>query len=176
MSGVSVDTSWLKQLHHAPKHIERAAMLAAKRTNRWLLLHARSELKIELNIKGINNRFKPFHHGANGQSYTSKLWVGTNDLAVHKFGQPVQLDGSTVRVGEDEYDNAFIRYVGNTPIVYERYAPHASTAGARRQIRAVTKPISEETKAIIDALTPQIDAKFKEFFDDELKSVLAKSI
>lgn len=174
---LSVDTAWLKELAYLPEHIEQAAMKAARRTNQWLKVKTKAEMKTELKLKTFNDRLKPFNRVKN-RNYTGKLWIGTNDLAAHRFGEPIQLGGSEVRVGNKEYDNAFVRYIGNgrTPVVFERYAPHSGSAKARRQIRAVTEPIDKETADIIATLTPQVDAQFRKFFDEEIISITAKSV
>lgn len=189
-----IDTSFISQLSYLPSKIERAAKVATWKTNAWLRLTSLRELGVELKIKNFSKRWRVYKDGSrkltgasrwkpyrskkmNGQMrmFSSKLWVGTYKIGVHRLGRPTQLSGSDVLDGRGNiHDHSFIMSRGGQPLVFRRYNwnnPNASPR-VRRKIRLESVDIYQEVKEQLDALAPTLDRKFKGFFFDELNRIL----
>ncbi|MBF4296732.1 phage tail protein, partial [Vibrio anguillarum] len=97
----------------------------------------------------------------------SKLWIGVNDIGVHRTGKPIQ-NRLGVRVGSEFYDGAFIsRMQSDELLVFRR------TGKQRSSIELVTVDISADTEEIINNYLPDINRKFEEFFHREFSNVLS---
>ncbi len=161
-----LDTDFLNKFEafedELPKVVQRAATL----TNRWLRTVTMAELGYELHIdnKALSSRFRTYKNGG-----ISKLWIGVNEIGVHRTGNPVQ-NKSGVRVGSEFYEGAFISSMqSDQPLVFRR------TGKGRSSIEMVTVDISEDTENIINNYLPDINRKFEEFFHREFRNVLSRA-
>ncbi|MDW6016770.1 phage tail protein [Vibrio plantisponsor] len=161
-----LDTNFIRKFEafedELPKVVQRAAAL----TNRWLRTVTMAELGYELHIdnKALRSRFRTYKNGR-----ISKLWIGVNEIGVHRMGKPVQ-NKLGVRVGSEFYDGAFISPMqSDQPLVFRR------TGKGRSSIEMVTVDISEDTENIINNYLPDINRKFEEFFYREFRNVLSRA-
>ncbi len=161
-----LDTDFIRKFEafedELPKVVQRAATL----TNRWLRTVTMAELGYELHIdnKALRSRFRTYKNGG-----ISKLWIGVNEIGIHRTGNPVQ-NKSGVRVGSEFYEGAFISSMqSDQPLVFRR------TGKGRSSIEMVTVDISEDTENIINNYLPDINRKFEEFFHREFRNVLSRA-
>ncbi len=161
-----LDTDFIRKFEafedELPKVVQRAATL----TNRWLRTVTMAELGYELHIdnKALRSRFRTYKNGG-----ISKLWIGVNEVGIHRTGNPVQ-NKSGVRVGSEFYEGAFISSMqSDQTLVFRR------TGKGRSSIEMVTVDISEDTENIINNYLPDINRKFEEFFHREFRNVLSRA-
>ncbi|AQM21485.1 hypothetical protein PN51_16935 [Vibrio anguillarum] len=141
-----------------------------------------SSKKVDKRTKEVfDRRFKPYKNvkllSGKTRVYTSKLWIGLNDVSVHRFGPIKELAGSRIKDGSGEiHNNAFIKKfrTDSHPFAVQRHVT-AETSKARRKYSVIKKDIADEVEEIISSLEPEINGMFEEFFYAELRQVLSKS-
>lgn len=159
-----LDTEFIRKYEAFEKEIPRAVQRAATLTNRWLRAVTMAELGYELKIdnKALRSRFRNYKNGR-----ISKLWIGVNEIGVHRTGKPIQ-NKLGVRVGSEFYEGAFIsRMQSDELLVFRR------TGKQRSSIELITVDISADTEEIINNYLPDINRKFEEFFHREFRNVLS---
>lgn len=159
-----LDTEFIRKYEAFEKEIPKAVQRAATLTNRWLRAVTMAELGYELKIdnKALRSRFRNYKNGR-----ISKLWIGVNEIGVHRTGKPIQ-NKLGVRVGSEFYDGGFIsRMQSDELLVFRR------TGKQRSSIELVTVDISADTEEIINNYLPDINRKFEEFFHREFRNVLS---
>ncbi|WP_338328619.1 phage tail protein [Vibrio aestuarianus] len=159
-----LDTEFIRKYEAFEKEIPKAVQRAATLTNRWLRAVTMAELGYELKIdnKALRSRFRNYKNGR-----ISKLWIGVNEIGVHRTGKPIQ-NKLGVRVGSDFYDDAFISHMQSDELLVFR-----RTGKQRSSIELVTVDISADTEEIINNYLPDINRKFEEFFHREFRNVLS---
>lgn len=159
-----LDTEFLKRFAAFEKEVPRAVNRAATLTNRWLRAVTMAELGYELNIdnKALRSRFRHYKNGR-----ISKLWIGLNEIGVHRMGKPTQ-NKRGVRVGSQFYEGAFI-----SPMESDELLVFRRTGKHRSSIKMVTIDISDEAESIVNNYLPDINRKFEEFFHREFRTVLS---
>ncbi|EKO3992760.1 phage tail protein [Vibrio fluvialis] len=161
-----LDTDFIRRYEAFEKEVPKAVQRAATSTNRWLRTVTMAELGYELHIdnKALQSRFRTYKNGK-----LSKLWIGVNEIGVHRTGKPIQ-NKLGVRVGSEFYEGAFISQMrSDQPLVFRR------TGKARSSIEMVTVDISEDTENIINNYLPDINRKFEEFFHREFRNILSRA-
>lgn len=159
-----MDTEFIQKYEAFKDEIPKAVQRAAALTNRWLRAVSMAELGYELKIdnKALRSRFRQYKKGR-----ISKLWIGVNEIGVHRTGKPIQ-NKLGVRVGSEFYEGAFISSMNSDePLVFRR------TSKQRKSIELVTVEISDDAESIVNNYLPDINRKFEEFFHREFKHVLS---
>lgn len=161
---MEIDTAFIERLSYLPEEIAKAARRALAKTNMWLRNITRIELGYELAMdsKALRTRFRVYRKG-----YTSKLWVGVNEIEVHQLGTPKQT-AKGVQVGKHFFDKAFISPMNSDELLVWR-----RTGQSRSVIERVTLDIAEEAEEIIGSYLTELNKKFKEHFDREFQFVLS---
>ncbi|EKO3578653.1 phage tail protein [Vibrio injensis] len=159
-----MDTEFIQKYEAFKDEIPKAVQRAAVLTNRWLRAVSMAELGYELKIdnKALRSRFRQYKKGR-----ISKLWIGVNEIGVHRTGKPIQ-NKLGVRVGSEFYEGAFISSMNSDEaLVFRR------TSKQRKSIELVTVDISDDAESIVNNYLPDINRKFEEFFHREFKHVLS---
>ena len=161
---VLLDTEFIRHYEAFEKEIPKAVNRAAVLTNRWLKTITMAELGYELKIeaKALRSRFKLYKNGR-----ISKLWIGVNEIGVHRMGTPIQ-NKKGVRVGRDFYEGAFIAPMDSDELLVWR-----RKGKSRHNIEMITIDISHDAEEIIERYLSDINRKFEEFFHREFKNVLS---
>lgn len=163
---MTIDTEFVQTLAQFPKLISQAARKALSKTNTWLRVQTMLELGYELKIdaKSMKSRFRVYKSG-----HMTRLWIGVNDIAVHRLGKPIQkADG--VQVGEHFFEKAFI-----SPMNSEELLVWRRTGKQRSQIEMVKLDVADEAEEIIGSYAPEINHKFREYFHVEFQRLLSKA-
>ncbi|WED23073.1 phage tail protein [Vibrio sp. JC009] len=161
-----INSEFLQQYASFEKELPKIVQRAARLTNEWLAAITMTELGYELQIdnKSLRSRFRIYKNGR-----MSKLWIGLNEIGVHRLGRPVQ-NRLGVRVGDRFYEGAFI-----SPMESDELLVFRRTGKSRSSIELVTEDISEDTEEIINNYLPDINRKFEEFFVREFRSIYQKA-
>lgn len=163
---MTIDTDFIQTLAQYPKLISQAARKALGKTNTWLRVSTAVELGYELKIdaKSMKSRFRVYKSG-----HTTRLWIGINDIAVHRLGKPVQ-KANGVQVGEHFFEKAFISPMDSDELLVWR-----RTGKQRSQIEMVKLDITDEAEEIIGSYAPEINRKFREYFHVEFQRLLSRA-
>ncbi|PMJ90291.1 phage tail protein [Vibrio sp. 10N.261.55.A7] len=163
-SRMLIDSEFIRKYEAFEKEIPKVVSRAATLTNRWLRAVTMAELGFELKIdnKSLRSRFRTYKNGR-----ISKLWIGVNEVGVHRTGKPVQ-NKLGVRVGSEFYEGAFISSMDSDELLVFR-----RTGKQRKSIKLVTVDISDDTENIVSNYLPDINRKFEEFFHREFRTVLS---
>lgn len=161
-----LDANFIQQYSAFEKELPQVVQRAARATNMWLRTVVKAELGYELKIssKALQSRFRTYKNGR-----ISKLWIGLNDIAVHRIGMPVQ-NSQGVQVGSRFYEGAFISPMDSGELLVWR-----RKSSARSDIKLVKEDISQDVEHILDFYLPEINRKFQEFFSREFTTVLSKA-
>lgn len=164
----------LAQFARAPQAIARAQARAAKKLETYA---RRQVLRAASQASGAPQktlltliRFRATRIGAMGLS----IWVGTNPIKLHHLGTVTWQQRTAggrytkgARVGRKVYPGTWSWGRGKTgPGVMER------TTSDRLPIRAVTVEIHEAVRARIDAILPEIGARYQTLLTQELNYAL----
>lgn len=163
---MTIDTSFIKSLAQFPDLIKKAARKAMTKTNNWLRTATMAELGYELSIdtRKMKKRFRVYNSGL-----TSRVWVGINDIKVHRLGTPVQKrDG--VQVGSHFFEKAFIAPSNSDELLVWR-----RTGKYRKEIEMVTFEFAHEAEEIIGSYATEINVRFREYFNVEFQLLLSKA-
>ena len=163
---MTIDTDFIQTLAQYPKLISQAARKALTKTNNWLRIATMAELGYELRIdsKAMKSRFRVYKSG-----HTTRLWIGINDIAVHRLGTPQQ-KANGVQVGEHFFEKAFISPMDSDELLVWR-----RTGKQRSQIEMVKLDVSDEAEEIIGSYAPEINRKFREYFHVEFQRALSRA-
>ncbi|WP_417883574.1 phage tail protein [Vibrio rumoiensis] len=163
---MEIDTEFIQKLAQFPKLISQSARKALSKTNTWLRSATMVELGYELRIdkKAMNSRFRVYKSG-----HTTRLWIGINDIAVHRLGKPVQ-KANGVQVGDHFFEKAFISPMNSDELLVWR-----RTGKQRSQIEMVKLDVSDEAEEIIGSYAPEINRKFREYFHVEFQRALSRA-
>lgn len=163
---IAVDTDFVQTFSQFPKYLSQAARKALTKTNNWLRTATIAELGYELRIdtKSMKTRFRVYKSG-----HMTRLWIGVNDVAVHRLGKPQQKAGG-VQVGEHFFEKAFISPMDSDELLVWR-----RTGKQRSEIEMVKLDISDQAEEIIGSYTPEINNRFREYFHVEFKRLLSKT-
>lgn len=159
-----LDTDFIEKFSAFKDELPKVIQRAARVTNMWLRTVVRAELGYELKIsnKALQSRFRVYKNGR-----ISKLWIGVDEIGVHRIGTPIQ-NQKGVRVGSRFYEDAFISPMNSDALLVWR-----RTGKARSSIAMVTEDISQDTERIVEFYLPEINRKFEEFFHREFRTVLS---
>lgn len=163
---VLLDVDFIRRYEAFKDEVPKAVQRAATLTNRWLRTISMAELGYELHIdnKALRSRFRQYKNGK-----ISKLWIGVDEIGVHRTGKPVKTEHG-VRVGSEFYEGAFISSMSSDqPLVFRRLSR------ARSDIEMVTIDISDDAESIVNNYLSDINRKFEEFFHREFRSVLSRA-
>ncbi|MGD8109379.1 phage tail protein [Vibrio sp. TRT 17S01] len=156
-----IDGDFLEKYSALGKDFPKLVNRAVSRTSQWLRGISMAELGYELKIDGkaLRSRFRSYKNGR-----MSKLWIGVNEIGVHRLGKPIQRKEG-VEVGDNFYEGAFISPMESDELLVFR------RTGKGRSVELVTENISEDTEAIINNYLPDINRKFEEFFVREFRAL-----
>ena len=163
---IAIDTEFVHKLPQIPELISKAARKATRKTNTWLRIVTMAELGHELHIdtRSMKTRFKVYSKG-----YTTKLWIGVNDVYAHRLGTPVQKrDG--VQVGEHFFEKAFI-----SPMDSDELLVWQRTGKQRSEIEMCSLDVKQEAEEIIGSYATDVNRKFREYFHVEFNHLLSKA-